>query len=254
MSANATATLSLCFPSSSSSSSSLKHQPQFLTVPSSSSSSKRCVSFSFSAVPPIVSTWKGSSRVLAAAVVAESVERQNDDVFGDDDEEEWRKPRATEVYVCNLPRSIDSEYLFDIFQPHANVLSVEVCRNAETGRSKGCAYVTLGSIISARNAVSALDGTDVGGREMRVRFSVEMNRGGRSNLQTMNSSPKRVIYYEGPYKLYVGNIPKATRPEELRYLFDQFGNVVSEFGGRKLVVREGVDRNETLNGRAPEPV
>lgn len=61
---------------------------------------------------------------------------------------------------------------------------------------------------------------------MRVRFSVEMNRRTR-NPQTMNSSPKRVLYYEGPHKLYVGNLPRAVRPEELRYLFGRFGTVAS---------------------------
>lgn len=39
---------------------------------------------------------------------------------------------------------------------------------------------------------------DVGGREMLVKFSVE----------TLNSPPmrRRTIYYEGPHKVYVGNL------------------------------------------------
>lgn len=61
---------------------------------------------------------------------------------------------------------------------------------------------------------------------MRVRFSVEMNPQ-RRNLETMNSSPKRVIYYEAPNKLYVGNLARAVRPEDLRHLFSKFGNVAS---------------------------
>lgn len=34
---------------------------------------------------------------------------------------------------------------------------LQVCRNAETCESKGCAYVTMGSINSARKAIVALD-------------------------------------------------------------------------------------------------
>ncbi|XP_061359239.1 small ribosomal subunit protein cS22-like [Gastrolobium bilobum] len=193
--------------------------------------------------------------------------------------ERWGKmEKATEVYVFNLPRSCDTEQLLHMFKPHGTILSAEICRNEETGESRGSAYVTMGSINSAKNAVAALDGLDVGGREMRVRFSVEMNRK-RENLETMNSSPNRTIYYEGPYKLYVGNLSKVAKVEDLRQLFGRFGNVASLrvlrdykqgrtrvyafisylseierdtaislhgtlFCGRTLVVREGVDRGD----------
>jgi len=36
---------------------------------------------------------------------------------------------------------------------------LQVCRNDETNESKGCGYVTLGSVYSARNAVATLDGS-----------------------------------------------------------------------------------------------
>ncbi|OIV95181.1 hypothetical protein TanjilG_21571 [Lupinus angustifolius] len=269
MTTNSTLSLSLT-PSSSSSYYSSKDKLQFLA------SSKRCVSFSSL---PILLTYKARVLTPFSALVTE---RENDVVSNEEEkeeeEEQWKKPIATEVYVCNIPRSIDSDYLLNLFKPHGDVLSVEVSRNAETGESKGCAYVTLGSINSARNAVSALDGLDVGGREMRVRFSVEMNRRGK-NLKILNSSPRKVIYYEGPHKLYVGNLPRPIRPEELRHLFVKYGTVTSlrilidqregrtrvyafvsfltagerdaamsingiDFGGRKLVVREGVDKSE----------
>ncbi|KAF1894237.1 hypothetical protein Lal_00004161 [Lupinus albus] len=212
----ANASLSLCFNYCL-----LKNKPQFVTF------SKRRVSFS-----PVPIEFRSNARVCTAL----AAEHVNDDVSEDD--EHWMQPRPTEVYVCNLPRKIDSEYLLELFRPHGNVLNVEVCRNAETGESKGCAYVTLESINSARNAVSALDGLDVGGREMRVRFSVEMNRRGK-NRKTMNSSPKKVIYYEAPHQLYVGNLPKHVRPEELRHLFVRFGTVAS--------LRIFVDKKEEIS-------
>ncbi|KAL2345956.1 hypothetical protein Fmac_007241 [Flemingia macrophylla] len=195
--------------------------------------------------------------------------------------ETWKQPRPTEVYVCNLPRSCDTQQLLHIFNPHGTILSAQICRSEETGESRGSAYVTMASINSAKNAIVALDGLDVGGREMRVRFSAEMNPR-RRNVDTMNSSPKKVIYYEGPHKLYVGNLSKAAKPQDLRQLFGRFGNVASvrvlhdlrqgkrrvyafvsylseterdaamslnrtEFCGRTLVIREGVERerNET---------
>lgn len=36
---------------------------------------------------------------------------------------------------------------------------MQVCRNAETGESKGSAYVTMGSYNAAQNALAALDGS-----------------------------------------------------------------------------------------------
>ncbi|CAJ1976037.1 unnamed protein product [Sphenostylis stenocarpa] len=142
------------------------------------------------------------------------------------EQETLKQPRPTEVYVCNLPRSCDVQHLLHMFNPHGTVLSAQICRNEETGESRGSAYVTMASIDSARKAIAELDGLDVGGRELWVRFSAEMNPK-RRNLDTMNSLPVRTIYYEGPYKLYVGNLSKFARPEDLRQLFGRFGNVTS---------------------------
>ncbi|KAJ1390632.1 RNA-binding domain superfamily [Sesbania bispinosa] len=280
-------------PSSSSYSSSalsLKHKPKFLA------SAKRFVSHfwhpRYSCLVLLPTTLEPSSplrkaRLCVAAVVSEgingeeSLDTENDDVFREEKEERRSKvptPRPCELYVCNLPRSYNAANLLDIFNPHGTILSLEVCRNAETGESMGCGYVTMGSINSARNAIAALDGSDVEGREMRVRFSSEMNLGRRNN-ENMNSSPKRALYYEAPHKLYVGNLVRAVKPEQLRNHFSRFGNVLSvrvlhdhnqgkrrvyaflsfqseaerdaamslngtEFYGRTLVVREGVDKTE----------
>ncbi|KAK7285727.1 hypothetical protein RJT34_20506 [Clitoria ternatea] len=214
-----------------------------------------------------VAAGSSKSRVLTASATALELETE---------EEKQLKPRPTEVYVCNIPRSCDTEQLLEMFNPHGTVLSVQVSRNVETGQSRGTAYVTVDSISSAKKAILALDKSDVGGREMRVRFSAEMNPR-RRNLETMNAAPKRTIYYEGPHKLYVGNLSKNTTLEDLRHLFGRFGNVASvrvlqdlrkgsrrvyafvsylshkewdaakslngtEFGGRTLVVREGVQK------------
>ncbi|XP_027905140.1 28 kDa ribonucleoprotein, chloroplastic-like isoform X2 [Vigna unguiculata] len=141
------------------------------------------------------------------------------------EKETFRQPRPTEVYICNLPRSCDVQHLLHLFNPHGTVLSAQVSRS-ETGESRGSAYVTMTSIDSAKRAIEALDASDVGGREVLVRFSAEMNPK-RRNLDTMNSLPMRTIYYEGPHKLYVGNLSKFTMPEDLRQLFGRFGNVTS---------------------------
>ncbi|KAI4328983.1 hypothetical protein L6164_021293 [Bauhinia variegata] len=43
----------------------------------------------------------------------------------------------------------------------------------------------------------------------------------------MNSSPQKVICYETPRKLYVGNLARTVQPAELKNLSSRFGTVVS---------------------------
>ena len=104
--------------------------------------------------------------------------------------------------------------------------SVEVSRNAETGMSRGCGYVTMSSLDEAKAAIAALDGSDVDGREMRVRLSADMNS--KWGITTTSSSrPQKNLVFESPFKMYAGNLAWSVKPEDLRNHFSQFGNVIS---------------------------
>lgn len=61
---------------------------------------------------------------------------------------------------------------------------------------------------------------------MRVKFSIDMVSG-RKNVEALNSSPKKNIVFESPYKIYVGNLSWSIRAQELMDYFSQFGTVVS---------------------------
>ncbi|MQM02217.1 hypothetical protein Taro_034980 [Colocasia esculenta] len=134
--------------------------------------------------------------------------------------------RPYELYVCNMPRSCDISDLLDIFSPYGTVQSVEVSRNPQTGDSRGCGFVTMSSILEAKGAMAALDGSELGGREMRVKFSADMVSG-RNSVATLSTDSRKVIFYEGPHKVYVGNLSWFIQPEDLREYFSQFGTVVS---------------------------
>lgn len=137
-----------------------------------------------------------------------------------------RRVRPCELYICNLPRNYDISHLLELFKTYGTVHSVEVSRDPETGISRGCGFVTMGSITEAKYAIAALDGSDVAGREMRVKFSVDMVSG-RKNVEALNSAPKKNLVFESPHKIYVGNLSWSTRPQDLREHFSQFGTVVS---------------------------
>ena len=61
--------------------------------------------------------------VNEAAVVADYEDPGNDDFRAG---EEPKKPRPCELYVCNIPRSVDETQLLQIFNPFGSLLSVEV--------------------------------------------------------------------------------------------------------------------------------
>ncbi|XP_077248393.1 RNA-binding (RRM/RBD/RNP motifs) family protein [Tasmannia lanceolata] len=133
--------------------------------------------------------------------------------------------KPCELYVCNIPRSCDITELLELFKPFGTVQSVEVSRNTETGISRGCGYVTMTYMPEAKAAIAALDGSDLGGREMRVRFSADIFSRKR-NVGVLNSAPRNKIF-ESPHKIYVGNLAWSVKPEDLREHFSQCGTVVS---------------------------
>ncbi len=71
------------------------------------------------------------------------------------------------MYVGNLPFSFDQASLESLFAPYGEVLSAKVISDRETGRSRGFGFVEM-SADNAREAISALDGTETGGRKLRV--------------------------------------------------------------------------------------
>ncbi|XXG77546.1 hypothetical protein AAC387_Pa08g1681 [Persea americana] len=159
-----------------------------------------------------------------AAISAEHIEAQSNE---EGNGGPTQKPKVTpcELYICNIPRSCDISELFEVFKPYGTVQSVEVSRNSETGVSRGCGFVTMSSFLEAKAAIAALDGSDIGGREMRIRFSGAVFPE-RKNVNDRNSAPKKTII-ESPHKAYVGNLPWSLSREDLREHFSQFGSVVS---------------------------
>ncbi|KMZ76270.1 RNA binding protein [Zostera marina] len=137
-------------------------------------------------------------------------------------EEEEKVQKGYELYVCNLPRSTEISDLVDLFKPFGTLISVEVTRNADTGVSRGCGYVTLTSAEEAEAAIVALDGSDLGSRELRVKFSEDMISGRKNNTMVQ---PKKII--ETPYKTYAGNLSWSVTVEDLKEYFSQYGTVVT---------------------------
>ena len=82
------------------------------------------------------------------------------------------------IYVGNLPFSATEDDLRDLFERHGGIDSINVIMDRETGRPRGFAFVEMSDAASAANAIRALDGSDMGGRSLRVNEAEDRRGGG----------------------------------------------------------------------------
>lgn len=72
------------------------------------------------------------------------------------------------IYVGNLLYSVTEDGLREIFDQFGKVDSVKIIKDKNSGNSKGFGFVEMPDSSEAVAAIKALDGTDLGGRNMRV--------------------------------------------------------------------------------------
>ncbi len=75
------------------------------------------------------------------------------------------------LFVGSLPWSVDDAGLAQIFAQAGTVVSAQVVKDRETGRSRGFGFVEMSTDEEANNAVSNLNGTDVEGRKIVVNIA-----------------------------------------------------------------------------------
>ena len=85
---------------------------------------------------------------------------------------------AKKLYVGNIPFTTTDADLRSLFEPHGAVTSVKVITDRETGRSRGFAFVEMDDATAAANAIRALDGSQMGGRSLRVNEAQDRREGG----------------------------------------------------------------------------
>jgi cold-inducible RNA-binding protein len=72
------------------------------------------------------------------------------------------------LFVGNLTYGVTGAVLERLFAAHGTVLSVQVILDPGTGRSRGFAFVEMGSDEEARAATAALTGRQVDGRGLTI--------------------------------------------------------------------------------------
>jgi len=72
------------------------------------------------------------------------------------------------LFVGNLSFQTTESDLRDLFAPLGQITRVHIAMDRETGRSRGFAFVEMPNDEEAKRAIAALDGKELGGRNIKV--------------------------------------------------------------------------------------
>jgi RNA recognition motif-containing protein len=86
---------------------------------------------------------------------------------------------AKKLFVGNLSWNTRDDGLYEAFAPFGAVTEATVIMDGDTGRSRGFGFVTFADEAAGDDAMSAMDGTDLDGRSIRVNPAQERRNGRR---------------------------------------------------------------------------
>jgi len=75
---------------------------------------------------------------------------------------------AKRIYVGGLPYSATEADLENLFSSHGSVKDATIITDRYTGQAKGFGFVEMDDDAEAEKAISALNGTQMGGRSLTV--------------------------------------------------------------------------------------
>lgn len=91
---------------------------------------------------------------------------------------------GTKLYVGGLPYAATESELTTLFATHGTVESARIIADKFTGQSKGFGFVEMSTAAEAQVAITALNGSEMGGRSLTVNEARPMEPrsggGGRS--------------------------------------------------------------------------
>nr|GLL46082.1 33 kDa ribonucleoprotein, chloroplastic [Ipomoea trifida] len=174
----------------------------------------------------IIEAIQEDTQVVEAA---EQEEEETDEVEEEEEEDgdngsvESPSAEAGRLFVGNLPFSLTSSQLSEIFSEAGRVSKVEVVYDRVTGRSRGFAFITMGSVEEANEAIRMFDGSLVGGRTAKVNFP-EVPRGGEREVIASRARSSYQENFNSPHRLYASNLSWNLTSQGLREAFaDQPG-------------------------------
>ncbi len=83
------------------------------------------------------------------------------------------------IYVGNLSFDAAEAELKELFGQYGEVSDVAIITDRDTGRSRGFGFVEMNDDTEGQAAIDAIDGSDVGGRTLKVNKAKQRERDGR---------------------------------------------------------------------------
>jgi RNA recognition motif-containing protein len=83
----------------------------------------------------------------------------------------------TKLFVGNLPFTATEDSVRALFTPHGTVETLALINDRDTGRPRGFGFIEMSNADAAR-AIAALNGTDFGGRALKVNEAQARERSG----------------------------------------------------------------------------
>ena len=137
-----------------------------------------------------------------------------------------REVKFTNVYIKNLPTEFTDDDLRQEFAPFGEITSAVVMRHSD-GASKCVGFVNFEKPECAAEAVQKLNGKSMDDKVLYV---------GRAQKKAERQAELRAKFQQGSYgkvekpqgiNLYLKNIDDSISNEELKKLFEEFGEITS---------------------------
>ncbi|MFM6936049.1 MAG: RNA recognition motif domain-containing protein [Flavobacteriales bacterium] len=97
----------------------------------------------------------------------------------------------TSIFVAKLDFGVTNEQLRQLFEQHGSVIKVNVATDRETGKSRGFAFVEMANRDEAMNAINALNGHMINGRDIAVKEAEQRGDSRPNNHQRPNNDSPR---------------------------------------------------------------
>ncbi|KQJ85350.1 probable RNA-binding protein 19 isoform X2 [Brachypodium distachyon] len=132
----------------------------------------------------------------------------------------------TNLYVGNLPASVGSHKLIELFLPFGRIVRSKVADECFTGLSKGYGFVKYDDPHSATAAINRMNGRLVDGKILEVRVAGVPPSGSNPSIQSVSETYSQPSEEIDMSSLYVRNLSLSMTKEELLQHFLPFGKII----------------------------
>jgi CUG-BP- and ETR3-like factor len=86
-------------------------------------------------------------------------------------------PEGCNLFIYHIPEEFGDSDLMQVFQPFGSIVSSRVFVDKKTGISKGFGFVSYDNPMSAKNAIQAMNGFQIGNRRLKVELKKPRSEG-----------------------------------------------------------------------------